>query len=332
MDSNLKTASEQALVSVIVPVYNTEQYLERCIQSICSQDYPNFELLLMDDGSTDRSGEICESWAKKDSRISVFHIENGGISKARNYGLDRINGDLITFIDSDDYVSTDYLSYLVSLISMDPDCLVASCNHFIVRGEKMAPNVSHAPDTRLLAKEEAFSEVLFHGCIDVTSCAKLYRRKVFSVLRFPVGRVYEDTWIFGDILSQTDTIVFGNKCCYYYIVRQQSTVRQKFSEKNLEYIEAAEKLANDALTCDPGLTVGAVRRVNHARLSVLQCMMDCPENWWPLRSRLRDEVLEDSRIYIRDPRTPSRDKAAVMLLRFGLKLFYFGWRLYNKLR
>ena len=141
MENSTNLIDKKPLVSVIVPIYNTEQYLNQCIESILSQDYPYFELLLVDDGSIDDCGKICESWASKDKRISVFHIENSGQSMARNYGLDHMHGDLITFIDSDDYISSDYLSYLLALFSADSSCAFTSCNHYIVRNNKTAPNV-----------------------------------------------------------------------------------------------------------------------------------------------------------------------------------------------
>ena len=319
---------EKPLISVIIPVYNTETYLDKCIRSVLAQDYGNLELILVDDGSTDRSGPMMDDLAEQDSRIVVIHKKNGGQSSARNVGLDRAKGEYISFVDSDDHVTPDYLTYLLSLFPEDDGCRISACNHLIVRGEHSTENTGEGD--RVLSREEAFEEVLFHGCIDVAPWGKLYRREVFETLRFPEGRIFEDTWLFGSILNATDRISFGRIPCYNYIIRDLSTVRKEFSPKNLQYIEAAERLAEEALACSPALQTGAVRRINHARLSVLRYMEHSGEK--ELKRTLRREVLRDAPQFIRHPRTPKRDRIAVTLLRAGLHPYYLGWKIYTRIR
>ncbi len=319
---------EEQKISIIIPIYNTQDYLTRCFQSILDQDYPFFEVILLDDGSQDRSGEICDQWSKKDNRFRTIHTENKGQSSARNLGIEESTGEYITFIDSDDYVSSDYLSYLLSLFVRG--CKITECNHYISRKNKTKPN-SKAND-RIFTKEAAFEDVLFGGCIDVAPWGKLYKREVFATLRFPEGRIFEDTWLFGDLLNQSETISFGSKCCYYYTIREQSTVRRSFSLSNLQYIEASQKLASDAIKISQGMEIGAARKINHARLSVLRYMNHCENQYKKIRSSLREQILKQSRLYINDPRTPKRDRVAVKLLRMGLFPFYFGWGIYSMLR
>ena len=320
----------EPLISVIVPVYKVEKYLDRCVESVLSQDCRNIELLLVDDGSPDRCGEMCENWAKKDDRIRVFHKQNGGLSSARNCGLDHACGEYVSFIDSDDWVSNDYLSYLLRLCR--DDCSVTACNHLIIRGGKQKANYETEKDVIVLDARSAYEEVLFHGCVDVSGWGKLYKREVFEKLRYPEGRLFEDTYLFGEILNQTQILVYGSRPCYYYEMHEESIVNKGFSEKNLQYIEAAERLARFAVEADPELRVGAVRRVNHARLSVLRYMEHCDKKYWTIRSELREAVLADAPFYIKDARTPKRDRFAVELLRLGIKPFYLGWNLYGKLR
>lgn len=319
---------DNPLISIITPVYNTEKYLNKCIQSILQQEFGNFELILVDDGSTDGSRRIINDWASKDWRIQPLYKENGGQSSARNMGLDQAKGVYISFVDSDDFIESDYLSYLLSLFVSN--CKVTVCNHFVERGNHKTAN-SKSKD-RLLSKEEAFEEVLFHGCIDVAPWAKLYKHEVFQTLRFPEGRIFEDTWLFGDILNQTDSVAFGSRCCYNYLVHEQSTVTKKYSERNLQYIEAAKKLALDAMKCDPDMKTGAIRRINHARMSVLRYMEDCEHKDWAMRSEIRNEILKDAPSFINHPRTPKRDQMAIKLLKLGLHPFYTGWRLYSLMR
>ena len=322
---------DNPLISVIVPIYNCERYLGRCIESIVQQDYSHFELILVDDGSTDQSGAVCEHWADRDSRIKVFHKENGGQSSARNLGLDRAVGDFISFVDSDDYVTHDYLSFLLSLFPDSDDCSITACNHYIVRNGRPAPSASEDTD-RVFSAKEALENTLFHGCVDISPCGKLYKKAVFEDLRFPEGRIFEDTWLFGEIIARTDRLVFGRRGCYYYVIHDDSTVRKAFSPRNLQYIEAAEKLASDAMKYGQDMRVGGIRRINHARLSVLRYMEHCGKEYLTLKKTLREDILKDAPRYLDDPRTPKRDRIAVALLRRGWFTFYFGWKAYEWIR
>ena len=320
------------LISVIVPVYNGERYLDRCIVSILRQDYIHFELILVNDGSTDQSGIICEQWAEKDSRIKVYSKENGGLSSARNHGLDYAQGSFISFVDADDELTPDALSYLYSLLPDNERCTVTACNHWILRDNHQTPRVPVDEIIRIYTRKEALEEALFHGYVDVSAWAKLYKKEVFQELRYPEGRLFEDTWLFGEVMEKTDELVFGSHCCYYYRIHDQSLVRQSFSIRNLQYIEAAEKLASDAEKCSDDLKTGGIRRINHARLSVLRYMESCDREYRKMRASLRKDVLRDAPKYINHIRTPKRDKAAIILLRLGFPVFFFGWRFYSRLR
>ena len=315
---------------MIVPVYNAEAYLQRCVASVLAQDEPRFELILVDDGSTDGSGALCDKYAAGDPRVRVTHRENGGQSAARNTGLETAAGEYLCFLDADDYLEQDCLSYLLSLFPEKEGCLVTACNHLIDRGSRGTPASSR--ESCLLTRKEAVGEVLFHGCVDVAPWAKLFRRRVFDRIRFPEGRIFEDTWIMGEILAETEFFSFGSRCCYHYVIHEGSTVRKGFEPRGFQYIEAAEKLARDALRIDPECRTGAVRRINHARLSVLRNMKRCGREYEPKRDALRREILQDAPVYLQDPRTPKRDRLAVLFLRPGLWFFYLAWDLYSLAR
>ena len=321
---------DKPLISVIVPVYKVERYLDRCLKSILKQNLDDYELLLVDDGSPDNCGKMCEAWAERDPRIRVFHKQNGGLSSARNCGLDHAKGSYISFVDSDDWVADNYLSYLYGLF--EEGCSMTACNHTILRNGKSKRNCDIMTAKRTLCRNEAYEEVLFHGCLDVSGWGKLYKKEIFDDLRYPEGRLFEDTYLFGDILNRTKTVVFGNQSCYYYEMHEESIVNRAFSKRNLQYIEAAKRLGRLAVEETPDCKTGAVRRVNHARLSVLRYMEKCDRKYLPFRNKLRKQVLKEAPLYIRDPRTPRRDKIAVSLLRMGMGSFYFGWNLYGKLR
>ena len=330
-DKNGQYENRTPLISVVIPVYNVRNYLERCLRSVADQDYENFEALLIDDGSPDGSGEICEQWSKKDSRFKVFHKENGGISDARNYGLDRCTGEYISFVDSDDFVEKTYLSYLYGLIRRTEDCRISQANHIILRGEKKEINDEGNQDA-VLTQHDVAAAVLFHDRVDVAPWGKLYHRSVFEGLRYPMGRLFEDTYLFGEILLRTDCYAYGHIPQYNYIKNPDSITTASFREKNLEYIEAAEHLAETIREKYPDLQAGCIRRVNHARLSVLRYMKNCEERYLPVRNRLRQEVLSESGQFIHLQRTPRRDKLAIALLRIGWNPFYLGWVFYTRIR
>lgn len=320
------------LVSVIVPVYNVEQYINQCIESILGQSFDDYEVLLIDDGSTDESGHICDAWAARDSKIKAFHKLNGGLSDARNYGIDRALGEFLSFVDSDDYVGKRYLETLVSAMRAHRGCRLSACAHYVVsdRGERVdavAPN-----DLMVLTREEAFRNVLYHGFVNVSAWAKLYHKSLFDGLRFPVGHLYEDTYVFGNLLNESKYFVFSNKSEYYYVKRVGSIVSGGYRESRLEYLESVDRLIEQAKLCSANLNQGCLRRYAHARLSVLRYMQNCGPAEKETRNRLRLEILVNKRQLLGDSSLPIRDRVAIFLLSLGFAPFYFCWDIYGLLR
>lgn len=318
-------------VSVIVPVYNAGGFLKKCIDSILAQTFRDFELILIDDGSTDDSSSLCDEYALSDARIKVIHQLNAGQSAARNRAIELASGDYLAFIDADDYVSADYLEYLFELLRLHPECLFSACNHAVVRGNHSRPNFE-ADAPLLLDRKQAYESVLYHGAVDVAPWGKLFHRSVFNTLRFPAGRLYEDTYIFGDILNIADCVVVGNEAKYFYVQHGNSTVNGGFNPKRLEFIEAVEKLASQAESCDPSLHDGAVRRVTHSYLSVLRYMDSCSPEYMPLRNELRKRALENTALIMHDEKSPRRDKFALLALQAGFAPFFSLWKIYNLFR
>ena len=321
----------QPKVSIIVPVYNVEKHLDKCVESLVNQTYKDLEIILVDDGSPDNCGKMCDDWAKKDSRIIVYHKENGGLSDARNYGIDRCTGEYICLVDSDDYVSADYVEFMYDLFGESENCKVTACDMCVVRGDKFTPN-SDFEGTVVLTRKEAFEKVLYHDMVDVSAPAKLYKREVFENIRYPKGRLYEDTYVFGDVLNKTDSFVFGGKALYFYVQHDNSIVNGKFNEKRMQYIESVDRLIDAAKKCDPELDEACIRRASHACLSVLRYMDKCDKEFYPLRKELRKKILATADSVLNNPKTPKRDKLAIMSLKFGVKPFFWAWNLYGKIR
>ena len=218
-------------ISVIVPVYNVEKYLNRCVDSILSQTFTDFELLLIDDGSTDGSGSICDEYAAKDSRVKVFHKENGGLSDARNCGIENaIDSETkwITFIDSDDWLHGRYLEILYGACKTH-GVDIACCN--------FAVKYDYSADEKIASVNETLFTPEKYWCYSQRNAAitwcKLYKKDLFKNLRFPKGLIHEDEFTTYKALFSTDKIVLVDLPIYYYFVNVESITRVKWSTKKL---------------------------------------------------------------------------------------------------
>lgn len=217
------------MISIIIPVFNVENYVGKCIESVLNQTYRNLQIILVDDGSTDSSGQICEEYAKKDSRILCFHKENGGLSDARNFALDKAKGKYISFIDSDDFVSKKYIDILYNnLVESDAD--ISICN-FIRINEGDLPTESIGGDRkpRVFDKVESFYALFdnFLGYQFTVACCKLYKACIFDHIRYPKGRNYEDTATAHLIYDKISKVVYEDVNLYYYLVRSSSITKQE---------------------------------------------------------------------------------------------------------
>ena len=217
-------------VSIIIPVYNVEKYLQQCLDSVLSQTYDNLEIVIVDDGSTDRSGNICDEYATFDERIAVFHTINKGLSAARNYGLDHCNGDYIAFIDSDDWMESETIELLTKAI-LSEDADIAVCGHF--NEWKNYRNTQGIPESNDVSEGDAIIRDYLHGYgIGVEIWNKLYRSKLFVQIRFPEGRVFEDVATTYKLLDISDKLIRVPKPLIHYRMRN-SSIGKEHSIKSL---------------------------------------------------------------------------------------------------
>lgn len=231
------------LISVVIPVYNVERYLRKCVDSVCGQTYRNTQIILVDDGSTDNCGKLCDEAAKSDNRITVIHKVNGGLSDARNYGIDIAKGKYITFIDSDDYISEDYLEYLYSLIC-DNDAEISICGHIKTKSEDDRTRLQ-VTSQECLTREKALEEMLYAQKFSTSAWGKLYLTKFFFDVRYPYGKFSEDMFTTYKVINKANKIVYGDQICYYYLRRNGSILVSQFSNKNLDVLEGLRQLASD---------------------------------------------------------------------------------------
>lgn len=298
-------------ISVIVPIYNVENYLERCLKSIQCQTYQNLEVLLIDDGSSDRSAQIAKRYCEKDRRFFYHYKKNGGLSSARNLGLNMCTGGIISFIDSDDYVKKDMMEKLYKSMKRC-NSKMALCNFQYIYEE-----AAKLPETKISVSDgtityQEFWDFYYEGCQApcVVAWNKLYHRSLFEDIRFPEGKVNEDEFVIYDLMKQVDNISFVQELLYFYVQRTTSIMGSKNPVKMLDGIEALLKrneqfyedgsyhLCERTLhKCIYGLTdiYNLIRQNN----------MDLPERYVSLCEMLKKELfshykfVEDTKLYLK---------------------------------
>lgn len=234
-------------ISIIVPIYNTEKYLHRCVDSILSQTFVDFELILVDDGSTDLSGRICDEYAAKDSRIKVIHKKNGGQSSARNVGIEISKGKYIVFVDSDDWISTDCFEYLYTLIEKYNADAVSADFVFAYENKSISFQKNRNLKEKIIDKAEEIlcyylKQDKMHGKNDFAVWGKLFKRELFSELCFPTGKIYEDNIINFKLFQKCIRYVKSTKEIYAYFQHDTSTTKSKLSRKHLDLIDSSKEM------------------------------------------------------------------------------------------
>ena len=224
-----------AKVSVIVPVYNVEKYLKQCLDSIVDQTLEDLEIVLVDDGSVDSSGTICDEYAKKDSRIEVIHKINGGLSDARNVGINRANGRYIGFVDSDDYIKEDMYEKLINLIK-EYDADISICNLYdVIDGKEYVRNKDNG--IHEYSRIDILKEILLDKNIQSYAWNKLYKKELFDEIKYPIRKKYEDIGTTFYLFEKCNKIVVTSEPEYYYLKRADSLVNNVTESTILDYTE-----------------------------------------------------------------------------------------------
>lgn len=307
-------------ISVIVPVYRVEPYLDRCVQSICAQTYPDFELILVDDGSPDNCPALCDAWAAKDGRIRVIHQLNQGLSGARNSGIDAARGAYLSFIDSDDYIEPEMLRELVTALEAT-GAQMAVCN-LVYEDENgirfRYPDFSGIED-RVIGPEEYWNGYFSPcGVYYTVAWNKLYRRELFGNLRYPLGRRNEDELILGDLLSRCTAIACLGTVAYHYVQRGGSIMQD-----NQNYLDCWQvHLLRARERCLAGKTLQAEGILNNAVLNLWKRR----EHWQqdPAQCReFRHVVRQAAQVYGLLARRTGRKSMwfRAFLLRMGLERY-----------
>jgi glycosyltransferase involved in cell wall biosynthesis len=235
-------------ISVIVPVFNVEKYLVRCVDSILKQTYQNLEIILVDDGSTDSCPAICDRYKDDYGMIKVIHKTNGGLSSARNVGLDMAEGDFVLFVDSDDFIEEEMLEKLHdALVLHDADMSVCNIRYVDEQGKQMKLHPSHIVENCSMDQEHYWRNLFVsyaNGVVYIIACNKLYRKKLWDKLRFPEGKLNEDEFVVHNIVRQCGKIAGSDYVGYDYVQRTGSIVHQLNKKANFDKFEALEMRIN----------------------------------------------------------------------------------------
>ena len=312
------------LVSVIVPVYNVEQWLDRCVESIVNQTYKKIEIILVDDGSPDECPSMCDKWAERDSRIKSYHKKNGGLSDARNFGIKRATGEYVVFIDSDDQVYEKYVEVLLGL-ALDNEAQIGICNpvHCFKETDVM---YSDTQNTIVYIPEEAITIMLYQKNFLVSACAKIFKKELFDGIEFPVGMWFEDSAIMYLLFERASRIAFGDGKIYAYFHRKGSITTESFSIKQFDIVDISKKIFDYYKN---NLLVEKAAR-SYLVVACLRIYMNCPKDYYVDKRNDAVKILKEEGLKV------LTDRKARRKTRVGLFLFFFARpimpKIYKKVR
>ncbi len=250
------------IISIIIPVYKVEDYLDQCLKSVVNQTHNDLEIILVDDGSPDKCPEICDRWQKQDARIKVIHKRNGGLSDARNAGLKIASGDYVGFVDSDDYVSYDMYEKLLEALEQDQSDIAACAVKKVYSDGRESWFAQH--DKCVLTRDEAQKELLLERKLLNPVWYKLYRRSAINGIFFETGRQHEDAYWSYQAVGNAQKVSIIPDAGYYYRQRTDSIMGNGYTVKNLDVIEAVEKRQEYLVSNFPKLTdAGLLSIWNH---------------------------------------------------------------------
>lgn len=315
--------NREMMVSVIVPVYNVEQYLARCVDSILAQTYSKIEVILVDDGAKDASGDICDAYAAKDSRVKVIHKENGGLSSARNAGLEIAAGEYIAFVDSDDWIEPDAYSHLLEVMKQYDVRLVCGGRYDVdgCTGEKTV-GLCPAKEEAISAEELAGRIFLWDGC-DSSACDKLYHRSVLENFRYPEGKVCEDVPVTYKIVLAAEKAAMSDRPFYNYYHRAGSiSTAAAITEKTFHFSQHTEVIYPYIRQNHPAIESQArylrVRSLSHILLLLEQAEKPVRQQFAQRYRHARKELKKHTGFILKSPYFGKKEKITNLLLNLGL--------------
>ena len=315
------------MISVIVPVYKVEKYLDKCVQSILAQTYRDFELILVDDGSPDMCPELCDGYVKNDARVRVLHKQNGGLSDARNAGTAIAKGKWVTYIDSDDYVAEDYLEVLVGLHNKyNADiCVGGLCTFY----ENEEPRTEKNVKERIFSDEEALEHMLYQDGLDTSACSMLLSIDIARDNLFPVGKYHEDEFTTYKYYSSANKVAVTSKSLYFYLQRRGS-IMHVFGQASIDELEAADNLVKVCEEKWPVLESAANAKKFSDYCQVLLSTRNLKEEHPKMYKRIGTFLLEYRWKMVWDKKARFKNRVAAAFLLCGIKMLLIINRIMNR--
>lgn len=308
------------LISVVVPVFNVEKFLNRCVNSILNQTYKNLQVILVDDGSTDSSGKICDTF-KSDRRVEVIHKNNGGLSSARNAALPYIKGKYVTFIDSDDWVDPDFIQILYSnAIKYNSEISVGGYYIALDNG-KATSYFGKDNSCEIMDSEEALGSFLLHDGMGVTVWGKLYKTTLWNNVRCPEGKLHEDQYTTYKLLDLANTIVFDKRPLYYYYQRSNSIGHSKFTRRSYDLYNGIHEEYNFIVKKYPNIKNKAKIERDIWEVVFVNMMIRANRCNMNILYRVRKHIKDDTTIILRSRNLSKIRKVELLLLSFNLKIY-----------
>lgn len=321
---------KEPLISIIIPVYKVEKYLGQCMQNVLSQTYGNLEIILVDDGSPDSCGQMCEDFAEKDSRVVVIHRENGGLSEARNTGLDAAGGEYVAFIDSDDYVSDYYIGNLYKALNGLDAQMAVSCYEAVY--DQTPPKTCAAAvkdsEIHLGSPKECLKRICYQNSgIEISAWGKLYHRSLFSDIRYPSGLLYEDIPVTPQLLHRCSRIAVIPNVDYYYRQRRESIRSNSFHPQKLAAVENTRELMEFINAAYPEIRLAGECRY-FSTVSNILFHIDSSE-YQDVRRKLWAEICKYRRDILKDPEGRKKARIAAVISYFGYDFMKFAFGVMN---
>jgi len=317
--------SNEGLISIIIPVYKVEKYLNRCVESILAQTYRNFEVILVDDDSPDNCPQMCDDYAQKHSNIHVLHLKNSGIgvSGVRNAGLEKAQGEFIAFIDSDDFVHRDLLYVLKKGFDTDEKVLLSMCSFRKVFDSDNAPDEVSEGETKVVDAYEAMNMLIS----DQTRAAlwgKLYARELFDDIRFPLGKHNEDMFVMHRIMHKAQVFAVAPQELYFYYQDSESLCRSEFNYNMLDMIDALLLWKEHVALYYPALSEKLRSHYASVLLNSCQYLVKKKDDYGIAKyNRLKGEVVNDYKHILRSRYMSLNNKFKTVLLKIGLFQYFF---------
>ena len=308
------------MVSIVVPVYNVEKYIRYCLDSLINQSYKELEIILVDDGSTDHSSEICDEYARKYDIIQVFHKENGGLSDARNYGMKYVSGEWIVFVDSDDVLHVDFAKKLL-LLAETYAADIAICDYikFCEKSIEALPQGKGSGRSRIWEGLEGIKELLYQKSFTTSAWGKIYKTALFKDILFPVGKLHEDVGTIYRVFEKAKRVGYLDQKLYYYLQRSESIIHSEFSIKKMDYVYQTKNIVNHFEKNNVTLLPAAISRHFSA---CFQVILSCPKtSEWGIEYRiLADEIKKYAPEVIRDKNARVKNRGIAVIAKQNTEL------------